>query len=150
MPRPFPLQCLLDLAQRRLDAAAVDLGRLLARGADAEERLRLLLQFRDEYHARFSAAARGGLDHAAWRNYSEFLGQLDTAVTAQRAALDEARAHAATGRSQLQAAKRSARSYEVLAQRHNEAQLAHERRREQKDSDERAAMKPAQKRVFAN
>lgn len=143
MPKPFPMQSLLDLAERRSEAAAIELGKLNAQGLDLERQLAQLLRFREEYDARLRTAARGGLPHAAWSNYHEFLARLDAAIALQRSALEQSRSRTAAGRRRWEAAQRSVLTYGVLSERHDSAQRAHERRREQKEQDERAAARQA-------
>ncbi len=77
MNKPFHLQPLLDLSNLRLDEASRQLGKLIAGEQEASQRLELLTQYRDEYQARFVAAAGQGLGPDAWRNYQHFLGRLD-------------------------------------------------------------------------
>ena len=61
MPASFHLQPLLDLASSRTDEAARKLGELVAAERDVEEKLKMLEDYRTEYHERFVQAARDGL-----------------------------------------------------------------------------------------
>ena len=77
MVQSFSLQTLLDLMRNRNDLATQRLAALLASEHDAREKLALLLQYRDEYSARFRQAAANGLGQPEWRNYQDFLSRLD-------------------------------------------------------------------------
>lgn len=143
MPEPFPLQDLLELARRRSDAAAADLGVLHALGRDAQQQLQRLLEFRDEYQARFRDRALGGIDHAAWRNFQHFMDRLDDAIAMQRDAVEQTHRRAAAGLGHWQAEQRKAMSFDLLSERHRKAEQLRERRREQKEHDDRCGAKVA-------
>jgi len=53
MPTSSSLKMLLDLAQNRSDAAARRLGELNSREQEAEQKLRLLLGYRQDYQSPF-------------------------------------------------------------------------------------------------
>ena len=92
MPPAFHLQPLLDLASTRTDEAARKLGELVAAERDVEQKLKMLEDYRAEYHERFVQAARDGLSPDAWRNYSAFIAKLDDAIAAQRKVVEQSRA----------------------------------------------------------
>ena len=97
MPPAFHLQPLLDLASTRTDEAARKLGELVAAERDVEQKLKMLEDYRAEYHERFVQAARDGLSPDAWRNYSAFIAKLDDAIAAQRKVVEQSRARTAEG-----------------------------------------------------
>ena len=129
MAKQSALDTLLELAQTRTDDAAKRLGALNAQGLDMEAKLALLVQYWQEYSARFQASMQQGITASDWRNYQEFLNKLDSAVVQQRVEV---------GRVAWQSARRTLKSYHTLAQRQMRAELLHLARHEQKETDERA------------
>ena len=136
MSKPSALETLLELAQTRTDDAAKRLGTLHTQGVHMEAKLQLLLQYRDDYCARFQILMRQGLTASGWRNYQEFLDKLDAAIVQQRGLLAAARQRVDDGRLDWQSARRTLKSYHTLAQRHIRTELLHLTRREQKETDE--------------
>ncbi|MDQ3184951.1 MAG: flagellar export protein FliJ [Pseudomonadota bacterium] len=139
MTKDSALDTLLELAQTQTDDAAKYLGALNAQGMDMEAKLALLMQYWQEYCARFQASMQQGLTAADWRNYQDFLEKLDTAIIQQREALASARLRVEAGQIAWLSARRTLKSYDTLAQRHMRAELLHMARREQKETDEHAS-----------
>jgi flagellar FliJ protein len=149
MTKPSALETLIELAETRADDAARRLGALNNQNMDMESKLVLLLQYYDEYRARFQASMQRGLTASDWRNYHEFLDKLDAAIAQQREILALLRQRVAAGQVAWQAARRTLTSYDTLAQRRIRAQLMREEKHEQKQADEQVAntaarMDPAQ------
>jgi flagellar FliJ protein len=139
MSKTFQLQPLLDLSNLRLDEATRQLGKLIAGEQEASKRLDLLVQYRDEYHARFLSAAGHGLGPDAWRNYQHFLGRLDQAIDQARQMVETSKQRTALGQKHWLDQRGKVKAFDTLAQRH-QARTAHaEYRQEQKQSDEHAA-----------
>jgi|1186.fasta_scaffold236709_2 flagellar FliJ protein len=136
MPKPSALETLIELAQARADDAAKRLGALNAQNMDVEAKLVLLLQYYDEYRARFQSSMQRGLTASDWRNYHEFLDKLDAAIAQQREILTLTRQRIAAGQVYLQTAKRTLTSFDTLAQRQIHRELVHAARCEQKQTDE--------------
>ncbi|MBA4141900.1 MAG: flagellar export protein FliJ [Nitrosospira sp.] len=139
MPKPSALETLIELAQTRKDDAARRFGALNTEGMDMEAKLSLLMQYSDEYRARFQESMRRGLTASDWRNYHEFLNKLDDAITQQRAALDLMVQRVAAGEVAWLSARRTLNSYDTLAQRQTQEGLLRARRREQRETDEHAS-----------
>lgn len=137
----FPLQSLLDLSQLRLDEATRRLGDLIAVEAQATERLELLVQYRDEYHTRFLAAAQDGLAPDQWRNYQSFLGRLDGAIAQARELVVQSQQRKAAGQQEWLDKRAQEKAYDTLASRHRARVHYAERRQEQKAFDEHSARK---------
>lgn len=139
MSKPFHLQPLLDLSNLRLDEAARQLGKLIAGEQEASQRLELLVQYRDEYHARFLDAAKNGLGPDAWRNYQHFLGRLDQAIDQARAMVNTSKQKTAVGQKNWIDKRGKVQAFDTLAQRHQMREAYGLARQEQKQSDEHAA-----------
>ncbi|SEK69188.1 flagellar export protein FliJ [Nitrosovibrio tenuis] len=130
------LETLIELAQTRADDAAKRLGALNAQNLDMEAKLVLLLQYCDEYRARFQASMQRGLTASDWRNYHEFLNKLDAAIVQQREILILMRQRVAAGQTAWQTARQTLSSYDTLDQRRVRAETLRAARYEQKQSDE--------------
>ena len=138
MPKPSPLQTLIDLTQSRMDEAARTLGKLLASERADEQKLELLENYRTEYQGRFLAAAQDGLGQEAWRNYQEFLAKLDEAVDVQTQIVAQAKVRSAAGQQAWMAERTKSKAYDTLHKRMEMRESAKEAKREQKASDEHA------------
>ena len=141
MTRKLPLGMLIDLAHTQTDDAARRLGALQSAHLNASQKLELLLQYRQDYHDQLDALMRGGLPSSQWRNYRNFLGTLDNAIEQQRAIAAQTETRLDNGRTDWQHQKRRLSSFDTLAERVRMQELMAEAKREQRDSDERAARK---------
>lgn len=139
MTNPSPLQTLIGLAQDEVDAAAQRLGRMQRERGEVEAQLKSLVTYRDEYHARFTEAARDGMAAGNVRNFQAFIDTLDSAIEQQRRLLDQATARLEAAKPEWQRSKQKLGSYEVLQARQDAASARKEARREQRDADEHAA-----------
>jgi flagellar FliJ protein len=146
MNTKFRLKAVHELAQQRNEDAAVQLGALNSEAAKAQAKLNLLLQYREEYRARYRAAVQRDLHSAGWQNFREFLDKLDEAIEQQRAALAVSRDAVQKGRVAWQSTQRDVRAYDTLAERHNRAEAERLRRIDQRVTDELASRKHNPKR----
>lgn len=139
MTGKFPLQSILDLSQMKLEEATRRLGELIADQRLAVERVETLVRYRDEYHARFLAAAREGLGPNQWRNYQAFLERLDAAVTQAQQMAAQSAERAAAGKQEWIEKKSRVKAFDTLAQRHDARMTYAAGRQAQKDLDEHAS-----------
>lgn len=139
MSARFGLQPLLDLSKLHLDEATRELGQLIAGEQEASRRLAILTQYRDEYQARFRAAAQAGLNAEEWGNYTRFLARIDDAIVpaAQAVALTQQKTLA--GKQNWVGKQGRVRAFDTLAARHRAAVHSREQKAEQKVSDELGA-----------
>jgi flagellar FliJ protein len=135
----FPLQSILDLSQLRLDEATRRLGELINGEQQAAQRLELLVQYREEYQARFLDAARDGLGREQWRNYQSFLDRLDGAIGQARDLVNQSQQLTAAGQQDWLHQRGRVKAFDTLAQRHQAREVYAESRQEQKNLDEHAA-----------
>jgi len=136
MSKPFPLQSLLDLARNDSDTAAARLGALNGHDRAMEERLRLLLDYRSEYTARLARVGQTGMHSVGWRNFREFIDQIDAAIEQQRELVAAAKREVETGQHHWHAQQRKLKSFDTLSQRHRSAERSSEARQEQKEQDD--------------
>lgn len=139
MNKRFNLQPLQELSGLQLDQAARQLGQLIAGEKQDSQRLELLVQYRNEYHAQFLAAASKGLDPGSWKNYQKFLAKLDEAVEQARVMTQSAKQRTAAGQKNWLDKRGKVKAFDTLAQRFR-ARVAYEDARDaQKQADEHAA-----------
>lgn len=136
MAQSLPFQFLIDLAKEETDAAARKLGELNRKSRDMEEKLMLLLQYRQEYQARLDESTKSGISKSVWENYQNFLLKLDGAIDLQKQAQAEFLVVVEAGRIEYHQKQKKLKSFETLAQRHREQEAAKAARREQKELDE--------------
>jgi flagellar FliJ protein len=141
MPKKFPLQPLLDLANTRMDELTRQLGELAASERSSQQKLELLQRYRDEYGERFIEAARGGIGPDTMRNYSNFLGRIDEAIEAQRRIVEQSRQHTTQGQQQWMAQRTRVRAFDTLSQRFQDELARKDLRQEQRGADEQALRK---------
>lgn len=139
MTKNFPLQSILDLSQIKLDEATRRLGELIAGERRAGERMELLIQYRDEYQARFIAAARDGLSRDQWRNYQSFLDRLEVAIGEARKMVTQSQQLTAAGQQDWLDKRGRVKAFDTLAQRHQVREHRAESQQEQKLLDEHAS-----------
>ncbi len=139
MTHKFPLQTILDLSQMKLEEATRHLGELIAGQQQAAERMEVLIQYRDEYQARFLAAAREGLSREQWRNYQSFLERLDGAIDQAKEMVARSRQQTEAGQQDWLDKRGRVKAFDTLAHRHQVRENYTESRLEQKNLDEHSA-----------
>ena len=136
MSRPFPLQTLLDLAQVNSDAAAAQLCAINGQDREMEQRLQLLLDYRNEYTAHLAEVAKSGMNSVDWRNFHHFIDKIDAAIVQQRDAVAQSKHRVKAGQQHWHVQQRQLKSFDTLFQRHRTSEIKSEARQEQKEQDE--------------
>lgn len=134
-----PLNTLIELAQNRMDDAAKRLGQALASNRTHEDKLQLLVEYREEYRARFRTAAQTGIGPDTWRNYSVFLGKLDEAIVEQESMVERGRSQIEQGRQSWVDERNRKKAFDTLALRQQRIVVQKENRAEQRLTDEHSA-----------
>ncbi len=140
------LDTLIELASNETDEAAKGLGRAIRACTDTEQKLNLLLQYRDDYAARFQTSMSVGLSAAGYRNFQVFMEKLDAAISGQQQIVQDAQWKMTQQRGIWQASERKRMSYDTLATRAEHAEQLRENKRDQKQTDELAARQTLLKR----
>ncbi|HYD61000.1 MAG TPA: flagellar export protein FliJ [Noviherbaspirillum sp.] len=140
------LETLIELATSQTDEAAKRLGLAIRVCEDTEQKLTMLLQYREEYEARFQASLASGVTAAGYRNFQLFLEKLDTAISGQQRIVDDAKRRIVDERSTWQSCERKRMSYDTLATRVQKAEERKENKRDQKLMDEFATRQANYKR----
>ena len=141
MPSKKILEQLIELAKTANERAARALGASRNRAQEEQGRLQLLLDYRREYIDRFAAAARAGLDRAAWANYHQFMAKLDAAILQQGELAAQHRESVDQRRRDWHSTNTKLKSFDTLDRRRQDAERSNERRREQREQDEFAGRK---------
>lgn len=146
MANPSALETLIDLAQRESDDCARKLGAALKAVEEAQQKLDMLLGYRDDYARKLEAAQVTGITPFAYHNFMAFMGKLDNAISGQREVLRHAEHRAGVVRQAWQESERKRLSYRTLSERAAQEALKLENKRDQKAMDEHAARSAHYKR----
>lgn len=141
MSKSSTLDTLIELATDEAGKAAVQLGHSIRHATDAEQKLTMLVQYRDEYDARFQQNLKIGLSAGDYRNYQHFIDKLDQAIADQQQIVQMARNRIDQDRSSWQSSEKKRASFDTLATRAQKAAQKKESRIEQKEMDEYAMRK---------
>ncbi|MDY0977607.1 flagellar export protein FliJ [Massilia sp. CFBP9012] len=133
------LETLIDLAQKDSDAAAKRLGAANKLVEEAEQKLEMLVGYRDEYARKLDTAQVAGITPFAYHNFVAFIGKLDNALNGQRDVLKHAIFKVDTERKTLQESERKRLSYRTLNERAASEALKVQNKRDQKQMDDHAA-----------
>src|SRR6478672_13599697 len=126
------LDTLIDLATGETDEAAKRLGHAIRACNDTEQKLAMLLQYRDDYNARFRAGLEAGISAMSYRNFQGFLDKLDSAIAGQQQIVADAKRRVETERGVWQASERKRMSYGTLATRAEKEEQKRQDKRDQK------------------
>jgi flagellar FliJ protein len=140
------LETLIDLATTETDEAAKRLGQAIRACEDTEQKLELLLQYREDYQARFQSGLQSGISATGYRNFQLFLGKLDDAIAGQQRIVHDAKRRMDSERSAWQASERKRMSYDTLVARARTEEQRRQGKREQKLMDEYATRQANYKR----
>jgi len=138
----FRLQPVLEVAQRRLDAATAELEKLAGRCREVDAKLHQLQGFLSEYRALLQQSLAQGIESDRLRDFHAFLLKLEQAIAMQGAeALRCRQAWEAAHRRWLDLRGRE-QALAVLERRHRASEALREARGEQKQHDELALHSP--------
>jgi len=133
------LETLIELATKETDEATKRLGRSVRTSEEAQQKLVILEQYRDDYALRFQESLSSGLTAMSYRNFQLFIEKIDSAITGQQNVVKNAQQRVAEARAAWQACERKRMSYDTLATRAKQTTQLRETRRDQKQTDEQAS-----------
>ena len=139
MANPSALETLIELAQRASDDAAKRLGAALKGVEEAEQKLKMLLGYRDDYAQRLDQAQMAGVTPFAYANFVAFVGKLDNAINGQQEVVKHAKYKSDLEKTAWQESERKRLSYRTLNDRAAAEALKIESKRDQKMMDDHAA-----------
>src|SRR5690606_19770141 len=139
MANSRPLDILIDLARDHADEAARQLQQLTAARRSAENKLSMLMEYRQDYAQRLQVATQGGLTATNYHNFRQFIATLDEAISQQNKAVAQIDLKIERGRDHWNEEKRKLNSFETLQSRQARQQALRENRQEQRFNDEISA-----------
>lgn len=139
MSKPTAIHTLLELSSTKADDAAKKLGQANAFVKSEEDKLSMLENYRNEYDNQFKAALEKGMSPVMYQNFQQFMTKMQSAVSGQQQAVSNARRRVEDARRQWQDSEREKMSYTTLLQRAEQKTKLKEQKRDQKETDERAA-----------
>ena len=129
---------LIELTQKKLDAAAKTLGNAIRIKEESEKQLRMLIQYRGDYQQRFEQASNRGLNVSQFNNFQSFIIKLDAAVDGQKRLIIDAEYKVQAAKNHWQEIERKRLSYNTIINRDAEETAKKENKRDQKQTDEHA------------
>ena len=139
MATPSALETLIELATKETDEATKRLGRAIRVSEEAQQKLVILQQYRDDYAARFQDTLTNGLTALSYRNFQLFIEKIDNAIVGQQNVVVVTQQKVVEARTAWQACERKRMSYDTLAARAKEKEVQKENKRDQKAMDEHAS-----------
>lgn len=138
MSEHSPIATLITLADKEAEQLAQHLGIALKAHQEQEQKLALLLQYRDDYAKRYQQNMVNGLGIACHQNFRDFLNRLDEAIAGQQGLVEHALHSVNCERNAWQTAEKKRLSFNTLAQRAQHQLQQQTLRSEQKSTDEYA------------
>ena len=138
------LATLKDLAEKEVDDAAVLLGEMRRGCQQAEEQLKMLIDYQHEYRNNLSNDMGQGITSNRWINYQQFIQTLEKAIEQHRQQLNQWTQKVDQALNSWRDKKQRLQAWQTLQDRQTSAALLAENRLDQKKMDEfaqRAAMR---------
>ncbi|EMF0720299.1 flagellar export protein FliJ [Citrobacter sp. Marseille-Q6884] len=138
------LATLKDLAEKEVDDAAILLGEMRRGCQQAEEQLKMLIDYQHEYRTNLNSDMGQGITSNRWLNYQQFIQTLEKAIEQHRQQLNQWTQKVDQALSSWRDKKQRLQAWQTLQDRQTTAALLAENRLDQKKMDEfaqRAAMR---------
>ena len=142
LERIFPT--LKDLAEKEVEDAARLLGEMRRGCQQAEEQLKMLIDYQNEYRNNLNSDMSAGMTSNRWINYQQFIQTLEKAITQHRQQLNQWTHKVDIALNSWREKKQRLQAWQTLQERQSTAALLAENRLDQKKMDEfaqRAAMR---------
>jgi flagellar FliJ protein len=145
------LETLLELTQKAVDEASIELAQINQQLTEAENQWQTLSEYRQQYMEEHIGQLTSGIHLEQLSNFKLFVTNLDKTMQGQQQVVDRCRLMAEEQRLAWQACKRKQMSFEVLLEKEMQKRNVAELKREQKATDEfvnaRAAVQSIKKRT---
>ncbi|EAP9886976.1 flagella biosynthesis chaperone FliJ [Salmonella enterica] len=138
------LETLKDLAEKEVDDAARILGEMRRGCQQAEEQLKMLIDYQNEYRSNLNTDMGKGIASNRWINYQQFIQTLEKAIEQHRLQLTLWTQKVDLALKSWREKKQRLQAWQTLQARQTAAALLAENRMDQKKMDEfaqRAAMR---------
>ncbi|MCL5501383.1 MAG: flagellar export protein FliJ [Enterobacteriaceae bacterium] len=130
------LTTLKDLAEKEVDDAALRLGEMRRGCQQAEEQLKMLMDYQHEYRNNLNNDMSQGIGAQRWQNYQQFIQTLEKAIEQHRQQLMQWNEKVDTALNCWREKKQRLQAWQTLQERQNAAALQAENRLDQKKMDE--------------
>jgi flagellar protein FliJ len=145
MKKQSAIVLLIELAQQRSDSVAKKLKLVLKHAAEAQQKLKMLRDYRDDYLRRLGNGAQQGMDVMTLQNFRAFLAKLDQAIEQQARETQAYQERVQNITREWEAQQRRVKSFNVLKERQDVSAAQQELRKLQKELDEFASRRQAAK-----
>ena len=138
------LATLKDLAEKEVDDAAVLLGEMRRGCLQAEDQLKMLIDYQHEYRNNLNNDMGQGITSNRWINYQQFIQTLEKAIEQHRQPINQWKQNVGQALNSWRDKKQRLQAWQTLQDRQTSAALLAENRLDQKKMDEfaqRAAMR---------
>ncbi|VYU76159.1 flagella biosynthesis chaperone FliJ [Metakosakonia massiliensis] len=136
MTQNSALTTLKDLAAKEVDDAALKLGEMRRGCQQAEEQLKMLMDYQHEYRNNLNSDMSQGIGAQRWQNYQQFIQTLEKAIEQHRQQLMQWNQKVDTALNCWREKKQRLQAWQTLQERQNAAALLAENRLDQKKMDE--------------
>ncbi|HAZ75332.1 MULTISPECIES: flagellar export protein FliJ [Enterobacteriaceae] len=144
MTQTSALTTLKDLAEKAVDDAAIRLGEMRRGCQQAEEQLKMLMDYQNEYRNNLNTDMTQGIGSQRWQNYQQFISTLEKAIEQHRQQLMQWTTKVEQALNAWREKKQRLQAWQTLQDRQTSAALLAENRLDQKKMDEfaqRASMR---------
>jgi flagellar FliJ protein len=136
MTQNSALTTLKDLAEKEVEDAALKLGEMRRGCQQAEEQLKMLMDYQHEYRNNLNNDMSQGIDAQRWQNYQQFILTLEKAIEQHRQQLAQWSQKVDTALGCWREKKQRLQAWQTLQDRQAAALLQAENRLDQKKMDE--------------
>lgn len=136
MTQKSALTTLKDLAEKEVDDAALKLGEMRRGCQQAEEQLKMLIEYQHEYRSSLNNNMSQGIDNQRWQNYQQFIQTLEKAIEQHRQQLAQWNEKVDSALGSWREKKQRLQAWQTLQDRQSAAALLAENRLDQKKMDE--------------
>ncbi|WLI77536.1 flagellar export protein FliJ [Kosakonia sp. H02] len=136
MTQHSALTTLKDLAEKEVEDAALKLGEMRRACQQAEEQLKMLMDYQHEYRSSLNNTMSQGIDNQRWQNYQQFIQTLEKAIDQHRQQLAQWNEKVDIALGCWREKKQRLQAWQTLQDRQSAAALLAENRLDQKKMDE--------------
>lgn len=130
------LTTLKGLAEKEVDNAALRLGEMRRGFQQAEEQLKMLMDYHLEYQNNLAGDMTRGIGSLRWQNYQQFIATLEKAIDQHREQLSQWESRVSQALTFWREKKQRLQAWQTLQDRQAAAELLAENRLDQKKMDE--------------
>mgnify|MGYP003259081506 FL=1 len=144
MTQNSALTTLKDLAEKAVDDAVIRLGEMRRGCQQAEEQLKMLMDYQNEYRNNLNTDMTQGIGSQRWQNYQQFISTLEKAIEQHRQQLMQWTTKVEQALNAWREKKQRLQAWQTLQDRQTSVALLAENRLDQKKMDEfaqRASMR---------